>query len=290
MKPLSAGILASVSALLLNCCGYAHAAMVKGEIVENLPVLFVVGEIQPGDDDRFIDLAKNFNRAIVSLHSEGGSVIPAMVIGETIRRKKFGTLVPSRSTCASACALIWLAGIKRFYGPEAHIGFHGVFNAETFDASAPGNALVGAYLSKLGLSYKAILYMTKAPPDEMNWLSSKVAKQLGISADMLSDSPPQQPAPRVAQPAPRATQPTARAAQALRTPFVCDGTVFLPDRTFQARWNIQVDADTASMTGLPIGPYSITKSSSETFLLAREPYCVSACNFDPLMGGIGVQN
>jgi hypothetical protein len=55
------------------------------------------------------------------------------------------------------------------------------------EQSGPGNAIVGAYLNKLGLSYEAAVYMTTASPTNMQWLKSDDAKRLGIAADMLND-------------------------------------------------------------------------------------------------------
>jgi hypothetical protein len=64
--------------------------------------------------------------------------------------------------CASACALAWLAGVKRFMGPKARVGFHAAFNKSSRQETGMGNALVGAYLTKLGLPLKAVIYITKA--------------------------------------------------------------------------------------------------------------------------------
>jgi hypothetical protein len=43
-----------------------------------------------------------------------------------------------------------------------------------------GNAVVGSYLGQLGLSYGAIFYLTTPDPNNMEWLSGKKAKELGI--------------------------------------------------------------------------------------------------------------
>jgi hypothetical protein len=59
--------------------------------------------------------------------------------------------------------------------------------------SGPGNGIAGAYLSKLGLSYEAIAYITSAAPTDMTWMSSADAKALGIEATTLSDFEPNAP-------------------------------------------------------------------------------------------------
>lgn len=126
----------------------------------------------------------------MGLASRGGNLFAAVRIGEVIREKRFTTVVPDKETCASACALIWLAGAKRYAWNTARIGFHGAFDKNTLQLSGPGNAVVGAYLNKLGLSYEAMIYMTAASPTDMTWLHSADAKRLGIAADVLDDLNP----------------------------------------------------------------------------------------------------
>jgi hypothetical protein len=74
-------------------------------------------------------------------------------------------------------------------GSDAKIGFHAAYRLEN---GAPietgvGNALLGAYLSNLGLSDQAIVYVTMAAPSSMTWLTRREAETLGI--DILSATP-----------------------------------------------------------------------------------------------------
>jgi len=55
--------------------------------------------------------------------------------------------------------------------------------------SGPGNAILGAYLNQLGLSERAILYITHAAPTSMQWMSMEEATEYGITVTKLS--PPQ---------------------------------------------------------------------------------------------------
>jgi hypothetical protein len=124
------------------------------------PVVGVIGEIGPYDSARFSSLVAGLPSAFVGLSSPGGNILASVQIGEMVREKRFSTIVPDKKTCASACALIWLAGVRRYVWETAKIGFHGAFDSRTLEESGPGNAIVGAYLNKLGLSYEAIAYMT----------------------------------------------------------------------------------------------------------------------------------
>jgi hypothetical protein len=48
-----------------------------------------------------------------------------------------------------------------------------------------GNAVLGAYLYQLGLSEDAIVYITRAGPASMQWLSTEEASQHGIDVALL---------------------------------------------------------------------------------------------------------
>lgn len=126
----------------------------------------------------------------MAFDSDGGSLVAGIQIGETIRLKNFSTLVPNGKRCASSCALAWLGGTRRFMGPESKIGFHSAYNGDTGQVTGPGNALVGAYLNKIGLPYDAVVYITSASPDSITWLSKADAEKIGIEVAFFQLSPP----------------------------------------------------------------------------------------------------
>ena len=53
---------------------------------------------------------------------------------------------------------------------EARIGFHAAYNSKTGQDTGLGNALVGAYLRRIGLPYSAVIYISQAAPNSMSWL------------------------------------------------------------------------------------------------------------------------
>lgn len=152
------------------------------------PVVIVSGEILPGDGERFANQVERLDHAIVALTSPGGSVLSGLRMGQLIRDRGFFTLVPGRSVCASSCGLVWLAGKRRFMEPDARIGFHAAYIVRRGRAqeSGAGNALIGAYLSRLGLTDRAILYVAQAAPDDMTWLTPSAAGQLGLDLTVLT--------------------------------------------------------------------------------------------------------
>jgi hypothetical protein len=94
---------------------------------------------------------------------------------------------------------MWLAGAPRFAGEGAQIGFHAAYLEQSGAPVVSGvaNALVGAYLTKLGLSEKAIAFVTSAPPEGMEWLDSSKAQAIGIDIVWMGQvsRPPNQPPP-----------------------------------------------------------------------------------------------
>jgi len=145
-------------------------------------VVRVEGDFKPGDDKSFKQALLTVDGAVVvSFESPGGDLDAGMEIGRTIWTNQFMTVVED-GTCASACALAWLAGRPRYATRNANIGFHAPTRTDDPDrlADSVGSAFVGGYLTELGFTAGAIAFMTEQGPDEMNWLSSDKSRSLGI--------------------------------------------------------------------------------------------------------------
>src|SRR5262249_27033878 len=154
----------------------------------------VVGQINDEDfktfkektDQIFLIGADQFNKqVIVTLISNGGSMHPAWQISDQVRNRGMSTFMPGDRTCTSACAFIWLAGWPRAVGDTPQIGFHALYDPTTRQESGKANALLGAYLSSLGLGYKAIAFMTRKGPTSLEWLTPDLARELGVALSML---------------------------------------------------------------------------------------------------------
>jgi hypothetical protein len=156
----------------------------------NKPSLVTVsGTFDLNDKDVFLRKIGSLSSAIVAFDSDGGSLLAGLQIGEIIRMKNFTTVVLDQTRCASSCALAWLGGTKRFMGSTAQIGFHAAYNSETRQITSGGNALVGAYLNKIGLPSAAVIYITAASPDTLAWLSKSDAEKMGIDVLSFEASP-----------------------------------------------------------------------------------------------------
>jgi hypothetical protein len=76
-------------------------------------------------------------------------------------------------------------------GKDALIGFHSVYQMQNGKAVeiGSGNALYGAYLAELGLSERAIMYLSNAAPDSMQWLTPAQAETFGIALTVFDPKP-----------------------------------------------------------------------------------------------------
>lgn len=175
-----------VAGLLQN----AQASDIRPFQVKGMDFIAISGDLEPGDDKRFRDIAFNKESAIVILQSDGGNLLAGIEIGKAIHFKAFGTYVPSGLPCASACALAWLGGMPRYVDAGSRVGFHAAYVLKNGEASESGmgNAIVGAYMNQLELSDRAIMYLTRTPPEGMQWLTANDANRFGIAVSLLNSS------------------------------------------------------------------------------------------------------
>jgi hypothetical protein len=173
------------SAMLASMSVANAADITAGADSKGIQVIEVQGEIDGADHWGFPPPGlESKKRTFVYLTSRGGVLGPGLAIGKKIREYGFETVV--RNYCLSVCGLMWLAGTTRWVFEDAIIGFHAAFDEKPGqpkpEVSPDGNAIVGAYLARLGLSDKAIRYLTSTPPQSMAAFDKKVADELGIVA------------------------------------------------------------------------------------------------------------
>lgn len=165
------------------------ATLMSTTMADGTPVIAMTGLIAVGDKEAFLleMTTKPTPRALI-LSGDGGDVIVAMQIGENARNLK--TIVPAGYSCVSACALIWLAGNPRVRETGAEIGFHALYVTKNGvkTVSAPGNALLGAYLTILGFKPEAIIHMAEAGVDTITPLKPEDRARYGIT---YQDAPPE---------------------------------------------------------------------------------------------------
>ncbi|MBV7518963.1 hypothetical protein [Ensifer sp. ENS12] len=107
-------------------------------------------------------------------------------------------LAPKRGICRSLHTQLYalrsfrLAGSPKLLDDTSKLGFHAAYrlvNGRAFEYGA-ANALVGAYLNQLGLNDRAVVYITSAPPEGVEWLTADTASAVGISYEPISVKAP----------------------------------------------------------------------------------------------------
>lgn len=199
-----------LAVLLLWTCPplSAGAATITVERIGGVRFVMLSGEIVPGDERKFQQIAVADDAAIVLLDSRGGSLVPALEIGKAIRIRGYATYVPGDAICVSSCALIWVAGNRRYVSSTGRIGFHASYKQVGDQAveTGMGNALVGHYLTLLNLPERAVLFATKASPYTISWLDVTKPGDNGIEFEMFGKPPareatlPETPSPTIETP------------------------------------------------------------------------------------------
>lgn len=186
---MRAALLALSLALTAAAAPASAATLIVTKFADGTPVINMAGLIADGDTEAFVKaMALKQTPQALLLKSSGGDAIVAMQIGEKARSLK--AIVPAGYSCLSACALIWLAGNPRVRETGADIGFHALYVTKNGvkTVSAPGNALMGAYLAILGFRPEAIIHMAEASVDTVTPLLAEDRARYGI---LYQDAPPE---------------------------------------------------------------------------------------------------
>jgi hypothetical protein len=171
-------------------------------------VFVIRGPINAGDENRFYELARLAENAVVLLESPGGEVDAGLAIGAEIAIRGFSTQVVDGEGCHSICAVVWLSGKRRYMSANADISVHAAYRLEkdleggiSVSESGVANSKIGAFLNELGLSYSAVQYFTLARPDDpLLPVTPEIAQALDIDVYVNQSGqtivPAERPGPR----------------------------------------------------------------------------------------------
>jgi hypothetical protein len=147
--------------------------------------IYATGIIEAGDAAKLSrlargnDLASGFDDYVVRLNSPGGLTLEGMAIGEVIRVARLETLVARGDICASACALAFLGGTRRYATGNgvgrrlefgATLGFHG-FRAATDSVQVENETLV---VSRV-LTALILEYAMQMRSVDLGWLATTLS-------------------------------------------------------------------------------------------------------------------
>ena len=110
---MRSGLIAGAAALVFAATP-AIASVQHAPLEGGVEGIYLTGELYAPDEAAFRELADRYPEAIVFLDSPGGAVVPSLEIGKLVGTRGYATVVLEQSECASACALIWLAGTPRY--------------------------------------------------------------------------------------------------------------------------------------------------------------------------------
>jgi hypothetical protein len=201
-KTITAGLL-SLLALLPTYASAATFNATRGcEGGKDMDCYFIhiEGEIKPNDNVRFDKFLSDnkITKAAVFLDSIGGEFFAGLGIAKRVQERRFTTVVSAGDVCFSMCAIIWIGGSTRYVTGKAKIGFHGTY-ITTVDKrtgkrvkgiplipDSGSNAVIGAFLARLGLSDETIMALTEPGPGSVLSLTSQEqVDRLGIKVTVF---------------------------------------------------------------------------------------------------------
>ena len=123
----------------------------------------------------------------VRLNSPGGDVEEAMKIARLVEQAFTSTSVSGGGSCASACFLIWAAGVERHIDSHDRLGVHRLSLAATSvdirraeRAIAPATQSIEAFLLAAGIPRLVIQKMNETPSSDIFWVTPGWLIQEGI--------------------------------------------------------------------------------------------------------------
>jgi hypothetical protein len=202
-------VLAAILGALMLMLGVAPSKALE-ELKVYRGVLVLEGKIVPGDFVKvrnFIRTKSNFDKISdgVFLASPGGSVDEALEIGHLIRALQLSTDAPSgppigiakfgeslirasdlvdpkaNYLCASACFLIYVAGIYRYPIWAGRLGIHRPVRSasslkplsgdDTMKSIGGARELIKNYLKEMNVPEKYVDLMFSIPPNGLRWIT-----------------------------------------------------------------------------------------------------------------------
>lgn len=149
----------------------------KGSIV-------AIGEIQPGDDEklhRFVAGLPGKTILIgVALSSPGGDLLEGVRLATTIRNTHLTTAAVD--VCASACFLMFAAGVRRIASSDARIGVHSVSyrGAEITESQRAVTTKMARKAVELDVPAAVVSKLETTPADDMAWLTPDDLRSMNV--------------------------------------------------------------------------------------------------------------
>lgn len=186
-------ILSTTVALAANVTARNCDIMIDGTIDKKSPALLETA-LKALRQDKNCD-----GRGFVRPVGPGGDVESAILMGRAIRRENRSTMGVLHMnagdyTCASACVLVFLGGVKRIATSTFEIGLHRPYTASPSDSIDTAkakyqkvNVLLSAYFTELNIPLRLLDVMNSVSPGELRRLNELrdhlLLQELGITGE-----------------------------------------------------------------------------------------------------------
>ncbi|KQT66045.1 hypothetical protein ASG54_17255 [Aureimonas sp. Leaf460] len=143
-----------------------------------------------------------------------------LLIADDVHSRKMATVIPAESTCASACAFVFLAGAER--RADGRLGVHQIANeAGDLESAQVSIADIIDVLDRFRTPVPVLTIMFKTPANDMHFFSAEEVARYGINrtgSDISAAAPSAAPEPSPSPPPGAPTGLQAPAAAALASP------------------------------------------------------------------------
>ena len=157
----------------------ADPAAERAEAAGERVVLVMSGMIGRGSHREFRRAVSRSKAEVVVLEGPGGILGEALLIAEEVRRRGLTTVVAANNRCASACAIVFLAGRTKHMGRGAAVGLHAA-SFENGVADPQATSIMAGYLRQLGVPANTLRRMASTAPQDIRWLTNGEQKALRI--------------------------------------------------------------------------------------------------------------
>ncbi len=144
--------------------------------------------------------------SVLSLNSPGGSVVGGADLAITVRTAGINTAVDDAHMCASACFMVFAAGVGRHASSQARIGVHSATAADVGETRLAKSVTVdmARLLADFGVPAAVLGRLVTARPDAMAWLTADELRSMtqGSTPGSGQNSYAQRLAPDIASTAP----------------------------------------------------------------------------------------
>lgn len=168
--------------------------------VDGAAALRLMGRIAAGDADRLTDiLATRWEDGAprrVFLHSPGGSVSDALVLGRFLRAEGVTTMIAAGDVCLSACPYLLAGGETREIDDDGSVGVHQHYFGQNSVQPAfmavediqRGQGQVMGYLVEMGIDPRIMQHALVTPPGEIYILLPEELREYGMIVETDEDA------------------------------------------------------------------------------------------------------